>query len=188
MQTQNGRTGEFVVQFLKTQWGKKIKWYLLHPLYSFDNKALHDIPESKADRNIYTKHSMDFEMCSTCLFCVQSEVPKAPFLLTLFKVENHPLWPKEALWERQDITHTEGSNQANSSFLLDHFTVTICEVRLILFNLMENFRRPWFPWRSALSGSKMPFATPCEQWHEPMNKLTFMQDKRGSMLWHEETD
>lgn len=188
VQTQKGRTGEFIVQFLETRPVEgEIEWYLLHPLYSFDNKSLHNILETRAGRKMYTKHSMDFEMCSICLFCVWSELPKAPFLLTLCEVENHPLWPREGLRGRQDITRTEGSNQANSSFLPDLFTVTIWEVRLILFNPMENFRRPWFPWRSSLFGSKMPFTTPCERWHEPMNKLTFMWDKRGSVLSHEKT-
>lgn len=90
MQTRNGKSGELVVQFPKMR-GKNIKWYLLHPLYSFDNKAFHNVLETKADRNMYTKHSMDFEMCSICLFCVLSEVPKAPFLLALHKVKTHPL-------------------------------------------------------------------------------------------------
>lgn len=76
-------------------------------------------------------------------------MPKAPFLLMLCKVKNHPLWPKEALWKRTGITHTEGSNQANSSFLLDHFTVTIC-VRLDSHRLIS-WKSPWFLWRSMFS-------------------------------------
>lgn len=152
------------------------------------HKIFYNILETKADGNICIKYGIGLEMCSVCLFCVQSAVPKAPSPLTLCKVKSHPLWPKETLREIQDITHTEGSNQANSSFLQDYFTVTVCEVILILFNLMENFRRPWFPWRSSLFGSKMPFTTPCEQWHGPLNKLSFMQDKRGSMQRQEETN
>lgn len=116
LQTHKGRSGKLIMQFLKTR--KKIKWNLLHKIFQ-------KILETKADGNICMKHRIDFEMCSICLFWVQSEVPKAPSPLTLCKVKSHPLWPKESLREIQDITHTEGSNQANSNFLQDYFTVTV---------------------------------------------------------------
>lgn len=167
VQTQNGRAGELIEQ--KDKEGMKtndICFILYIPLIIKHSTTL--LKSMQAE--IYTQSTAGFWNVLS-LFILCKNEPMSPFLFILCKVEKYPLWPKEALWERQHITHTQGINPANSSFLRDRFAVTICEVRLILFNLTENFRRPLLLWRSALFGSNMPFTAPCEQWHEPLNKL-----------------
>lgn len=173
VQTQNGRAGELIEQFLQKDKERMktndIFFILCIPLIIKHFATFWRSVQSE----IHTQSTAGFWNVLS-LFILCKNEPKSPFLLILCKGEKHPLWPKEALWEGEHITLTEGTNPANSSFLLAHFAGTMCEVRLILFNLTENFRRPWLLWRTALFGSEMPFTTPCEQWHEPLNKLTFM--------------
>lgn len=149
VQTQNGRAGELIKQFLqKDKEGMKINDICFIPYIPLIIKHFAAFLKSM-QTEIYSQSTAGFWNVLSLFIFVKNE-PKSPFLLILCKVEKHPLWPKEALWERQHITHTEGTNPANSSLLLDHFAVTICEVRLILLNLTENFSRPWLLWRNSL--------------------------------------
>lgn len=115
VQTQNGRAGELIEHFLqKDKEGMKtndICFILYIPLI-----IKHSTKSMQTE--IYTQRTAGFwNVLSLFIWCKNE--PKSPFLFILCKVEKHPLWPKEALWERQHITHTKGTNPAHSSFLPD---------------------------------------------------------------------
>lgn len=152
------------------QGGDENKWYLLHTLCSFDNKAFHNILETNADRNIYTKHSRILK-CAQFVYFVYIMSLSLLFSWYCVRLKSAHCDPKKPYGKDSILPILRALIWPSSSFLLDHFAVTMCEVRLIQFNLMENFRRPWLLWRSALFSNKMPFTTPSEQWHGPLNKL-----------------